>query len=228
MIVTNNVKWIAGGSLLLSIFLCGLYIGNKWGVGHTQEEINNHEVIAQDQHVQALNHIEEVKKYEAVITQQKRDIISKAKNLADAKLIMLEKDREFKSLLASNSSTEDKLSGALTVIEDKDSYISKQQDLLVDKDSIIDSLDKKSNELELAYANETKRADELVKALKIAKTIRQYKWTVGGSYDPINKDWGLEGYRNLKVARIGLSVNQVTMTQDKKEYRARLHLGINF
>jgi hypothetical protein len=141
---------------------------------------------------------------------------------------MLEKDREFKSLLASNSSTEDKLSGALTVIEDKDSYISKQQDLLVDKDSIIDSLDKKSNELELAYANETKRADELVKALKIAKTIRQYKWTVGGSYDPINKDWGLEGYRNLKVARIGLSVNQVTMTQDKKEYRARLHLGINF
>jgi acyl transferase domain-containing protein len=191
-------------------------------------DIEEHETEANNQQAQAVSHNEEVKKYEEIIKQQKQASILQTETLTEANRRMKIKDSEFKNLLSSAATVEDKLSGAIIVIEEKDIYIEKQQKLLTMKDDIIDSQDKKSNELEQAYAHEAKRSEELTKALTKAKTIRQYKWTIGGSYDPINKDWSIEGYRNFKVARVGLSIDQVTVNQNKKEYRPRLHLGINF
>jgi hypothetical protein len=228
-ILSSRQKLIGIGTVTLLLISGGWWAGSAYTLSRTEKIITKHEADAQALGKLAALNAVEAEKWKAISTEQEVELSAKKQEASTASNKANVGEKKFRELLKTNASTEEKLAAAIGVIDDKNAYIERELAVSAGKDKIIDTVRKESIEWEKAYGNEHKRADELDKALQVAKSIRFRKWNVSPSYDVKTKDWGLSVDRNFMRFPVsgGLSVDSTTLDPGRKEIRYKIRVGIN-
>lgn len=227
--LTSKEKLIGGSIVVLLLMGGGFYFGSKWTRGRVSREIASHVATADVAHGQGEQAAAIAAKQDPLIMELGKAVIEQQAILDKIQVNQSIKDRKFQELLNSNAADRDKLAGALEVIKDRDNYIDRLKETLVNKDKIIDATTKKADEYKMAYEHELKSSEELRKALSAATSVKFHKYNFSGSYAPTNGDWGVSADRNFEnfPVSVGLACDRTTLTQDLKELRFKLRLGFN-